>query len=114
MNDENIAKMEVVEMKYSVLRNYFNGCVQHIKEEKKEGTWVEGQSLGIDDALKVVEEKDLTFIMQRAIKGLRHTHDDSTGMGDFFTKSDAHLYFCGYKSGINEALKIITGETFDK
>jgi len=110
------AKMNVVEIKNSVLRHYFRGCIQHIEEEKKEGTWVDGKDIGIEDALKLVEEKDLTFIMKRALQGLRLQGKDSTNVnvGDFYTKSDAHLYFCGYKSGITDALEIITGQTFDK
>jgi len=102
--------MKVVDMDELVLKNYVEGCKHAVKEEKKEGTYREGHSRGIDDALRLVEnsEENLTFVMSMAILGLRHSLNNAS-MDYFYNRKDRINYSCGYESGLKDTIKILVG-----
>jgi len=101
--------MRVMDMDYSIFLRSVDGCKYAVKEEQKEGTYLEGNSRGIDDTLGLVDERkqDLTFMMKMAILGLRHQHDDNKL--PFYVTPSVVSYFSGYDNGMNNTVKILTG-----
>lgn len=97
-------------MNYSIFLQSVDGCKYAVKEEQKEGTYLEGNSRGIDDTLRLVDEnkQDLTFMMKMAILGLKHQHDDKKDI-EFYVTPEVTRYFSGYDDGMNDTVKILTG-----
>jgi hypothetical protein len=101
--------MKVVNMDYDILRNYVNGCIKAVKDERLVDTWISGQKRGIEDALKIVDEKDLTYIMRMTLKGMECIDENYS----FYKLKDQSNYFAAYKISLSTAVKILTGENIE-